>query len=425
MQLQESISMAMNSIKSNKLRSILTLLGIGVGVFSIIGVMTAMGVLQNSIESGINNSIASHTFSIQKYPAISFGPRNMQFRKRKDITLEQGIALQDKLSGKATVSLQKSVNMKIISFQKNKTNPNVEVAGVLPEGFSANNWNVDEGRGFDETDLRYSKNVAIVGQNVIKTIMPYASPVGQEIKIDGVPYTVIGTIKEIGSFIGSNQDNFVVIPLSTALEQFGKEKSIGVKVQASSREVYDEVIEIARMAFRAIRQVEPGADDDFEIVSNDSIVKQFNELTFMIKIGTLGIACIALLAAGIGIMNIMLVSVTERTKEIGIRKAIGATKNNILTQFLTESVVFSQFGGLIGIITGSLLGNVVSLLMNSPILYPWNMSVAILQTPFFSITPFGMNVIAILFCSFIGILFGLYPAWKAANLDPIESLRYE
>jgi putative ABC transport system permease protein len=145
----------------------------------------------------------------------------------------------------------------------------------------------------------------------------------------------------------------------------------------------------------------------------------------MVKIGTLGIACIALLAAGVGIMNIMLVSVTERTKEIGIRKALGATKLNVLMQFLSESVVFSQIGGVIGIISGSILGNIIAVITSAPPILPWNSSVAILSTPIMSLSALGLNVVAIIFCSFIGIVFGVYPAWKAANLDPIESLRYE
>jgi putative ABC transport system permease protein len=182
---------------------------------------------------------------------------------------------------------------------------------------------------------------------------------------------------------------------------------------------------MSRSILRAIRRVEPGADDDFEFFSNDSLIKQFNDFTFLVKMGTVGIACIALLAAGIGIMNIMLVSVTERTKEIGIRKALGATKVNVLTQFLSESVIFSQIGGVIGIVSGSLLGNVLSIIMSAPPIMPWNTEVAILQTPFLDFTALEMNIVALIFCSFIGIVFGVYPAWKAANLDPIESLRYE
>ncbi len=187
----------------------------------------------------------------------------------------------------------------------------------------------------------------------------------------------------------------------------------------------DEVLELSRGIMRMIRQTPPGEPDDFEFFSNETMIATFNDMTFMIKIGTLGIACIALIAAGIGIMNIMLVSVTERTQEIGIRKALGATKSNVLSQFLTESVVFSQIGGIIGIITGSLLGNIVSLLMSAPPIYPWNNEVSIIQTPIMDFTALQMNITALVFCSFIGIVFGVYPAWKAANLDPIEALRFE
>jgi putative ABC transport system permease protein len=217
----------------------------------------------------------------------------------------------------------------------------------------------------------------------------------------------------------------VIIPITTHMTIYGKDHSINIMVTARDQKSYNDVLEFSRGVLRVIRQVPPGEPDDFEIFSNETVIAQFNETTFLIKIGAVGIACIALLAAGIGIMNIMLVSVTERTKEIGIRKALGATRYNVLSQFLTESVVFSQIGGVIGIVTGSLMGNIVSILLSSPPVYPWNNSVAILQTPFLDFTALQMNITALIFCSFIGIVFGVYPAWKAANLDPIEALRFE
>ena len=424
MQITESISIALNTIKGNKLRSFLTLLGISVGVFSIIGVMTAIGVLQNSIETSLSE-LGSNTFQIQKFDVVSFGPPDINKRNRKNITYEDGEIFSEKMRFAKAIALESHFGQKQIVHGKNSTNPNVSVTGEVPEGFTTNNLEIEEGRIFTNDEIKFSSNVAVVGPQVVQKLFPNSNPIDNEIRIEGVVYKIIGKIKSKGSMFGSSGDNIVFIPISTGLEQFGKDRSINIMVQTDSREVYDEAIEYATNLMRAIRKTPPGEDNDFEIFSNESMITQFNDLTSMIKFGVFGISSIALLAAGIGIMNIMLVSVTERTKEIGIRKAIGATKKNILTQFLSESVVFSQIGGLIGIIGGSVLGNIVSLLMNVPFVLPWDTNVTVLQIPFLSLTPLGMNILAILFCSLIGIVFGVYPAWKAAKLDPIDALRYE
>lgn len=426
MQIQESISMAMFAVRSNKLRSALTLLGIGVGVFSIIGVMTAMGVLQNAIESGISD-LGANTFQIQKYPVtMGGGPRwRDRFRNRKDITVEEGMEFKERMLNARYIGLESSTGGKVVQYGNLRTNPSISVMGEIPDGFATNNWTIQDGRAFSNQEVEMAKNVCVLGDGVITKIFPYGNPLGEMVRIDGVTFKVIGTIAPKGSTFGGSQGNFVVIPLSTHMNMYGKQRSINIMVQTTDRDSYDQTVEYAKAVMRVVRRVPPGGEDDFEIFSNASIISQFNDMTFMVKIGTLGIACIALLAAGIGIMNIMLVSVTERTREIGIRKALGATKTNVLTQFLTESVIFSQFGGVIGIISGSLLGNIVSVIMNAPPIMPWNNEVGILSLPFISLTALQMNILALIFCSFIGIVFGVYPAWKASNLDPIEALRYE
>ena len=425
MQLQESIGMALNAIRVNKLRSVLTLLGIGVGVFSIIGVMTAMGVLQNAIETGVSQ-LGANTFQIQKYPQNNFGDRDRaRFRNRKDITYEQAELFADRMTLAKHVGLEVWAGGKVAEYKNIKTNPSVGVAGESVDGLATNNWDVELGRSFTVQEVQSAAKVTVIGSDVIKKLFPIGNPVGELIRVDGVQYKVIGTLEDKGSVLGGNQGNMVVIPITTHLNIYGKDRSVNIMVMARDQNTYNEVLEVSRGTLRTIRQVPPGLPDDFEIFSNDTVIAQFNDTTFMIKIGALGIACIALLAAGVGIMNIMLVSVTERTKEIGIRKALGATKSNVLSQFLTESVVFSQIGGVIGIVTGSIMGNIVSLLLDAPPIYPWNNSVAILQTPIIDFTALQMNITALIFCSFIGIVFGVYPAWKAANLDPIEALRFE
>ncbi|HTR81851.1 MAG TPA: ABC transporter permease [Bacteroidota bacterium] len=426
MQIQESFKMALNAIRVNKLRSSLTLLGISVGVFSIIGVMTAMGVLQNAIEHGLSD-LGTNTFQIQKFPTGFFhgGRDRDKFRNRKDITLDQGEMFVRRMTQAKYIGLESWFGIKQVWHNDDKTNPNVGLVGETVQGFPTNNWTIKDGRAFTEEEIEYAAPVCVLGNGVVEKLFERGTPIGETVKVDGNKFKVIGTIEPKGSFLGGNQDNYLAIPITTAMGLYGKQRSINIMVQTKDQNNYDATIELATAVLRTIRHVPPGADDDFAIFSNDTLIQQFNDLTFMIKIGTLGIACIALLAAGVGIMNIMLVSVTERTKEIGIRKALGATKANVLSQFLSESVVFSQIGGVIGIIAGSILGNVVAVLTGAPAIFPWNNSVAMLSTPFMDFSALGLNIVAIIFCSFIGIVFGVYPAWKAANLDPIESLRYE
>jgi putative ABC transport system permease protein len=209
--------------------------------------------------------------------------------------------------------------------------------------------------------------------------------------------------------LGSNQDNFAVVPLATALNRYGRQwRSVSILVQAESQEAYEDTVEQVRGALRTIRRVEPGKEDDFEIFSNDSLISQFASFTLTVRVGVAVISSIALLAAGIGIMNIMLVSVTERTREIGIRRAVGAKKRNIMAQFIMEAVMLCEVGGVLGVALGILGGNAAAWFLELP-----------------PVIPFDWALLGLVICSIVGIVFGTYPAYKAANLDPIESLRYE
>jgi putative ABC transport system permease protein len=409
MQFQEIIRIAFSAIRANKLRSVLTLLGIVVGVFSIIGVMTAVRVLQSSIEGGLS-MLGAHTFQIQKFPAIRTGGRAewMRMRNRKHITYAQALEVQDRMTNALYVGIEGWEGGKVVQAYGNKTNPNVSVAGETPPGLLTNNWVIKEGRAINESDLHSAARVAILGDGVVSKLFPNGGAVGAEVRIQANRYTVIGVFEPKGSVFGGDQGNFVVIPLSTFLADYGKERSLHIMVKAKSPEAYDDSIEEARFILRAARKVEPWEEDDFAIFSNDSLIEQFNELTFYVKLGIGFISFISLLAAGVGIMNIMLVSVTERTREIGIRKAIGARRSNILGQFIMEAIVLCQIGGLIGIVFGIVGGNLTALIFEFP-----------------PIVPIDWALIGFALCTFIGVVFGVYPAWKAANLDPIEALRYE
>lgn len=398
--------MSLASIRSNKLRSALTLLGIVVGVFSIIAVMTAVQVLQNSIESGLSN-LGSNTFEIQKHPYLANRTQWLKSQKWKDFTYEQAKAVKGRITLAQYVGIGVLKRAETIQFGVLRTNPNVQVGGEEPEGMLTNNWTVQEGRNITEDDVRHTASVVILMNDVVKKLFPRGGAVGSTVRVGTRRYTVIGTFAPKGSSLGGDE-NKVVIPLTTFLQQYGKVRSVYLKVKAKNGDVYDDCLEETRLLLRTARKVAPGEEDNFSIYSNDSLISTFNDFTFYVKLGVAVMSFISLLAAGVGIMNIMLVSVTERTREIGIRKAIGARRANILAQFIMEAVVLCQIGGIFGILMGILGGNITAVAFSFPPVFPVD----------WAFIGFGIT-------TFVGVVFGVYPAWKAANLDPIESLRYE
>ena len=380
--------MAISALTGHKLRSGLTLLGVLVGVFSIIVAMTAMRVLQHDVEKEMSQ-LGSQTFMIQKWPGVYFGgPEGFEkFWRRKNIVLAQGMQVEARYK---------------------KTAPNVQLFGETPGSFSARNWVLQDGRSILDMDVDGARDVCVLGQGLAKTVFPHSSPIGQRLKINGINYNVVGVLEAKGGQLRGDQDNFVIVPVTTGLNRFGRWRSLSILVQARNQATYDDTVEQVRGILRTVRKVPPGKEDDFEIFSNDSLISQFNSFTMAVRIGVMVVSSIALLAAGIGIMNIMLVSVTERTREIGIRRAIGAKKRNIMGQFIIEAIVICEIGGIIGVVLGILGGNATAYFLKlSPVI------------------PVDWVAIGLIICSIVGIVFGTYPAYKAANLDPIESLRYE
>ncbi len=409
-ELTESASMAMNALAAHKLRSALTLLGVLIGVFSIIVVMTAMRVLRQSIETNLS-SLGSHTFAIQKWPKTQFGNRAdwEKYWRRKNISIAQGRQVEEKATLAVAVGMEEDFWRGEVETRYKKTPPTVVLYGETPGSFPAHNWVVEDGRLLLEPDVDNARNVCVLGNALAKSVFPYGPAVGEQLKIAGINYEVVGVLAPKGNANGGDQDNFVVVPITTSMNRFGGFwTTVTILVQARDAASYDDTIEQVRGVLRTIRKVPPGAEDDFELFSNDSLIAQFRAFALAGSITVAVISSIALIAAGIGIMNIMLVSVTERTREIGIRRAIGAKKRNIMTQFIMEAVVLCEVGGIIGVILGILGGNSLAWLMKVP-----------------PVIPFDWIALGLLICSIVGIVFGTYPAWKAANLDPIESLRYE
>ena len=268
---------------------------------------------------------------------------------------------------------------------------------------------IQQGRPILDGDVDGYHDVCVLGNNLAKVLFPAGSPLTERVKINGINYTVVGVLEPKGSMAGGNQDNFVVIPITTAWNRYGAWRwGVSILVQAKDVASFEDAMDQARGIMRLLRKVPPGAEDDFEIYSNDSVLEQINSITLAVRIGVTIVSSIALVAAGIGIMNIMLVSVTERTREIGIRRAIGAKKRSIMTQFIMEAIVLCEVGGGLGVILGIVGGNLAGHLLHLPMVIPIDAIVV------------GLGI-----CSIVGMVFGTYPAYKAANLDPIESLRYE
>jgi putative ABC transport system permease protein len=407
---RESLSMALGALVAHKLRSALTLLGVLIGVFSIIAVMTAMRILKNRIETSLSQ-LGSQTFAIQKWPAAHFGTLHdwEKYRRRKNITLAQARQVHDKATLASSVGAEVNVWGGQVETRYQKTPPTVRLLGETPGSFPARNWTVAEGRGLTDGDVDNARDVCVLGSGLAKTVFPFGSPMGERLKINGIHYTVIGVLESNGGAPSGEQDNFAVIPITAALNRFGRlSLSLTIFIQARDAASFDDTMEQVRGILRVARKVPPGEEDDFEIYSNDSVIAQFDKFTMAVRIGVIVVSSIALLAAGIGIMNIMLVSVTERTREIGVRRAVGAKRRNILIQFIMEAIVLCEIGGVMGAGLGILGGNILSWRMKAP-----------------AIIPFDWMVLGLVICSVVGIIFGTYPAWKAANLDPIESLRYE
>ena len=400
--------MAIDAIRQNKLRSILTLLGISIGVFSVIGVMTAIRTLESSVESGLN-VFAANTFVIQKYPSIQIGRRDKKIRNRKNIDYDQYKKLKERAKLPVLVSVSEGSSIRNVKYKDISVKNYVSLLGGDEGSIRMYKTFISDGRNIAPDDVRYARNVCVLGMDVVDRLFPFEDPISKKIQIEGLNYYVVGVTERQGEAFGQSQDNYIAIPITNYLQKFSnKWTTLSINVEAASEEDYDKTREEVIGIMRTIRKVKAGEDNDFELETNDEMIETFSGFTGGIKLFALSVSIIALVVAGIGIMNIMLVSVTERIKEIGIRKAIGATKRDILTQFLMEAVFLSEFGGVVGIIMGIGAGNLVSFIFNIP-----------------AVIPFDWAIIGLLVCSVIGIGFGIYPAWKAAQLDPIESLRFE
>ena len=408
--LKEAAKMALDTIRANKLRSGLTILGVTVGVVTVMFMVSIIQGLNRSFASQLE-SLGSNTIFIAKFEP-SFGrPPSQEERMRKPLTLQDADAIRNECPSLIGVSpIQRKISETVRHKEKQTDTP--ILFGVTPYYEFTHSQFIGYGRFIADFDVQMRSNVTVLGRDVVKSLFPDEDPIGKEIKIAGNTFTVIGVMGDLGSFFGQSRDNSVFIPISTFQKYWKTEDFpdiiLAIIVRPKDRAAVPNAIDEVKQVLRRRRNVKTEEKDNFGVSSQDSLLDIYNQLTGATYLVLTAVSAVALMIGGIGVMNIMLVSVTERTKEIGIRKAVGATQMSILSQFLIEAVFLTAIGGFIGLV----IGETASLLMNR-------------YSPLPAYIPWWAIVIGIGVSAGVGIVFGLYPAWKAARLNPIDALRYE
>ncbi|MGC9450766.1 MAG: ABC transporter permease [Oceanipulchritudo sp.] len=409
LQATDLLDLSARALGANKLRSGLTILGITIGVFSVVGVMTALSAIRQSIDTGLS-IFAANVFEISKFPAIRMEGGRADWWRRPNIMPRQAMEFARRMEQEGLpVTVYAVDHGERVRFEDRKTSPNNAIFGTNENFLLTNKYEIAYGRNLSATDLEFNRPVIVLGHDIEQELFPNQNPIGRTVVADDNRYTVVGVLKQRGKLFGNSMDNIVLIPVTRFVaNNWNWRRSMDISVMAPSATAMEPTQDTAIGIFRQVRGLKPGEENDFEIYSNDSLQEAFAKIARVIGTGGLLISAIALLCAGVGIMNIMLVSVTERTREIGLRKSIGARRQDILLQFLLEAVALSLLGGLAGIVLGWVVGNLVAAQMRVPMIIPW----------------LWIGV-ALAVCTAIGISFGFFPALRAARLKPVEALRYE
>lgn len=407
----ENIKIALNAIKSNLLRSVLTMLIIAIGITALVGILTAIDSIKQSINANFT-SLGANTFTVRnKELVVRIGRGGRKPKKYPEITFEQATRFKDLFTFRSVVSISTVASQgATVKYKSLKTNPNIAVFAGDENYLQSGGYELSQGRNFSATEVDRSANVVIIGQELKKKLFPKQKNIINEVVNIGVgKYKVVGVLEEKGASMGMGGDKVIIIPITNGRQYFGNDKmSYVINVTSESPQEMEIAEGEARGLLRKIRQVKLGHTDNFEIVKSDSLANILIDNIKYVTIAATIIGFITLLGAAIGLMNIMLVSVTERTREIGIRKSLGATSTNIRFQFLVEAVVICQLGGLLGIILGIATGNVTSFFVGAGFIIPW----------FWILS-------GLIICLSVGLIAGIYPAIKASQLDPVEALRNE
>jgi len=407
MQLIEAFRLAFQALWANKLRSILTLIGVVMGVASVIMVITLVQGANRYVGTKLSG-YGADVFTITKMASVIFTPEEyFAYQKRKILRFEDYEAVRDgcDLCSEVGAALEKSTNV----VANGKSSNNTSVRGYSWTMLSLRNVDIAVGRGFTPADEEHGTKNAIVGYDIIDNLMPNGDPIGKEIRVDGIPYTIIGVADRQGKTLGQSQDNWVAIPITTYQQIYGYNDAIDIYARAAGNaEVLARAEDEVRALMRARRHDRPGQPDDFELSTNDTFLDIWKQISSLFASVVLGLASISLVVGGVVIMNIMLVSVTERTREIGVRKALGAKQRDVLLQFLIESASLALVGGALGVLSGVLVGKLITAVVGFP-----------------TAVPLWAVVLGLFLATAVGIFFGVYPASKAAKLDPVVALRAE
>jgi len=408
---KENIRISLNSIRSHLLRTILTILIIAFGIMAFVGILTAIESIKSSINSNFTR-MGANTFTIRnRSMRIHVGDNSNMPKDFRAISYEEALDFKKKFEFPSTTSISVLGTFgATVKFQSIKSNPNIAVMGVDENYVTTSGYDIEKGRNFSASEVLYGASVAIIGSEIVTTLFKKKeNPIDQIISIGSGKYKIIGVLKSKGTSMGFSGDKSCMLPLNNIRQYFSKpDMSYGINVMLKDSKSMDAAINEATGLFRNVRRLRVGQEDNFEIAKSDNIAEMLFENIKYVTLAATIIGLITLLGASIGLMNIMLVSVTERTREIGIRKAIGATKELIKRQFIIEALVICQLGGMLGIILGILVGNLISLLTGGSFIVPWL-----------------WIFLGLVLCFIVGLASGIYPAIKASKLDPIEALRFE
>ncbi|MBD3218131.1 MAG: FtsX-like permease family protein [candidate division Zixibacteria bacterium] len=401
------LRLSFEALRAHKLRTFLTILGIVIGVTSVIAIVSIVVGMNEKI-TGLINNMGTTTFFVSKFGVDDYQSEDAyrEARKRKDLKFRDVEAIQK------DCELCEEVGARTMTFRQLKHGPEklnrVVIVGTTSNFIKITDFEVGEGRVHSEFEQDRYRQVVLIGDKIREELYPGVDPIGRELKIGIHKYEIIGVAKPRGSMLGEDFDEFVIIPITTLLKNYGSHRSVDIFVKAPSEDAMDETIDQARVILRARRHVDFQDQDDFAITTSEDWLEFYGNVTGTIQVVAVAIPLIALVVAGIVVMNIMMVSVTERTREIGIRKSLGARKRHIMLQFLAEALMMSVFGGGLGIAFGILLAKVLTNAGDLPFVIS---EVAILGGVFIS--------------TGVGVIFGLYPAMKGARLDPVDAMRFE